>query len=54
MQIMANLTVVIILILIVFLAIRHIVKKKKSGAMCMGCPDCGSCSGNCNKNEEEK
>ena len=33
--------------LIVGGAVAYIVKAKKSGKKCIGCPDSGSCSGNC-------
>lgn len=36
-----------ILLLIVGLAVWYIVKAKKSGKKCIGCPDSGSCSGKC-------
>ena len=39
-----------VVVLIVGGAIAYIVKEKKSGAKCIGCPHsgtCGSCSGNC-------
>ena len=29
------------------LAAGYIYKEKKRGAKCIGCPDAGSCSGNC-------
>ena len=34
------------LVLILFLAIRYIVKEKKKGAKCIGCPYAGSCEKN--------
>ena len=33
----------IVVILILFLAIRYIVKEKKKGTRCIGCPQAGSC-----------
>jgi len=44
---MANLIVIIILILIVGAAICYIVREKKRGVRCVGCPEGGICSGNC-------
>lgn len=44
---MANLIVLIILILIIGAAIAYIVREKKRGARCVGCPDGGTCSGSC-------
>lgn len=35
---------VIALAMILFLAIRYIVKEKKKGAKCIGCPYSGSCT----------
>lgn len=42
---MADLIVVIILVIILAAAIMYIVKAKKSGAKCIGCPAGGNCSG---------
>ena len=42
---MADFIVVAIIAVILILAIRYIVKAKKSGAKCIGCPDGCSCSG---------
>ena len=36
-----------IVVLIVGGATFYIIRKKKSGAKCIGCPDAKSCSGNC-------
>ena len=36
-----------VLILIVGGALAYIIKKKKSGAKCIGCPDGESCCGGC-------
>ena len=38
---------VIIVLLIVGGAIAYIVKAKRSGQRCIGCPDGKACSGNC-------
>ena len=40
---MTNVIVTAILAVILGLAIRYIVKAKKSGAKCIGCPAAGSC-----------
>ena len=40
----ATIIAIIALGLILFLAIRHIVKAKRRGAKCIGCPIAGSCS----------
>lgn len=41
---MANIIVILILVLIVFLAIRHIYKEKKNGAHCCGCLNADTCN----------
>lgn len=41
---MTDLMIVIILLLIIGAAMRYIVKAKKSGVKCIGCPAGGSCS----------
>ena len=35
------------IVLIIGGAVAYIVKAKKSGKKCIGCPDSASCSGNC-------
>ena len=46
-----------ILTVIVGLAVAYIIKKKKSGVKCIGCPDSGSCAaargGYCNCNSSD-
>ncbi|MBQ4530702.1 MAG: FeoB-associated Cys-rich membrane protein [Lachnospiraceae bacterium] len=44
---MANVIVVGVLLIIIGAAVCYIVKAKKSGVKCIGCPAGGSCSGNC-------
>jgi len=44
---MANVIVVILIIAAVGLAVRFIVKAKKKGQYCIGCPDSGACAGGC-------
>ena len=36
-----------IIVVVLFAAIWYIVKAKRSGKKCIGCPDSGSCSGSC-------
>ncbi len=43
---------VIILIAIVFFAVRYIVKEKRKGARCIGCPAAGNCHDDSKKQEE--
>lgn len=42
---MINFIVVGVLILILGWAIRYMVKEKKKGTVCIGCPNAESCSG---------
>lgn len=46
---MTNIIVIAVVVLILGLAIGYIVKTKKRGVKCIGCPagSCGSCSGSC-------
>ena len=44
---MANVIVVFIVALILSVSITYIVKAKKAGVKCIGCPAGGTCSGNC-------
>ena len=39
----ATVIAVIALVLIVFFAVRYIVKEKKKGTKCIGCPMAGQC-----------
>ena len=49
---MKNLIVILILILVIGMALYYIIKQKKNGAKCIGCPSGGCCpskgEGNCN------
>ncbi len=45
---MTNVMVVFIVALILGVSITYIVKAKKAGVKCIGCPAGGTCSGNCN------
>lgn len=44
---MTNFIVGFIIVAIVGGAIAYIVKEKKKGVRCIGCPDSGQCSGKC-------
>ena len=44
---MANFLVIVILLVIIGASIAYIVKEKKRGVKCIGCPAAGSCSHNC-------
>ena len=45
---MVNIILIGIIGIIVGMSIRYIVKEKKKGVRCIGCPDAGTCGGNCN------
>ena len=44
---MDNVAIIIVLALIFAFAIGYIVRAKKKGAKCIGCPSGGKCSGSC-------
>ena len=44
---MADFLIVGAVAIILFLAVCYIRKQKKKGVPCIGCPDAGSCSGQC-------
>lgn len=46
---MTNFIVVMIILLIIGVAIAYIVKEKKKGVRCIGCPAAGTCSHKCNR-----
>ncbi|MBR4099524.1 MAG: FeoB-associated Cys-rich membrane protein [Clostridia bacterium] len=41
---MENFIIIAILVIIVGLAAGYVIKAKKSGKKCIGCPDCQACS----------
>ena len=46
---MVNIVITVIIVAIIGVAILYIVKAKKSGAKCIGCPSSGTCGKkNCN------
>jgi len=47
---MGNALIIAILVILVFFAVRSIIKNRKKGCHCGGCP----CSGSCNKTECNK
>ena len=51
---MKDFLIVGVLLIIIGVAIVYIIKAKKSGAKCIGCPSGGQCSGakNCSDKEE--
>ena len=50
---MADVIVVAIVLAIVGVAVAYIVKQKKKGVRCIGCPNSSSCSGMCGSKKEE-
>lgn len=44
---MANIIVIAVVLVMIGAAIAYIVKEKKKGVKCIGCPAAGSCSHNC-------
>ena len=56
----ADIVAIIVILLIVGAATAYIIKAKKSGRKCIGCPDSKNCSGacssccGCSSNNDEK
>lgn len=44
---MVDVLTIFLLLLIIGSAVAYIVKQKKKGVKCIGCPDSGSCAGHC-------
>lgn len=44
---MADIILIIILLIITSLAVGYIVKSKKQGKTCIGCPHASKCGGGC-------
>ena len=42
---MADFVIAIVLLIVVGAAIAYIVKEKKKGTVCIGCPNAGTCAG---------
>ena len=45
---MTNMIIGLVLLLIIGGAVAYIIRAKKKGVKCIGCPDSGSCTGHCN------
>ena len=45
---MENFIIIAIVVLIVAFAVAYIVKAKKKGVKCIGCPEGSKCTGKCN------
>ena len=50
---MADIIAVVVLVILIGSAVMYIVKEKKKGTKCIGCPACGSCPGS-KKTAEKK
>lgn len=48
---MTDLIVVVVIALIVGCAAWYIIRQKKKGAKCIGCPYANACSGHCNSKD---
>jgi len=44
---MDNFIIIAVLVLIIGGALAYVIKSKKKGVKCIGCPDAEKCSGNC-------
>ena len=51
---MENFIVIGILVIVIGLAVWYIVRSKKSGKKCIGCPACSACHGKCGRCECNK
>lgn len=50
---MVNIVLILILGMILGWAVGYIIKEKKKGVKCIGCPDSKTCRGNCGGGYEE-
>ncbi len=46
---MENITIILIIILIIGSIIWYLLRQKKKGVKCIGCPYAGQCSGKCDE-----
>ena len=44
---LVDVIVIAVIVLVIGAAVAYIIKQKRSGKKCIGCPDSASCSGNC-------
>ena len=49
---MVNIVITVIIVAIIGVAILYIVKAKKNGAKCIGCPASGACGGKCGRHAD--
>lgn len=50
-----NIVIVVVLIFVLIFSVGYIIKAKKNGAKCIGCPsshECSKCNCGCNENKE--
>ena len=50
---MSDFIVIAIVVLIVGLALAYIIREKKRGVKCVGCPYARTCGGNCSGSEQQ-
>ena len=50
----SNIIVILLIAAIILLAVLYIVRAKRSGKKCIGCPDSKQCNGNCSSNYSQK
>lgn len=51
---MINAVILAIIMVVVFVAIRTIIKSKAKGQKCVGCPSCGCCSKHCTTDNQKE
>ncbi len=44
---MTDIIVIAIVIVVIGLAAGYVIRQKKRGVKCIGCPDCKNCQGGC-------
>lgn len=44
---MKDIIIVAVIVAVLGLAAWYVIRAKKKGSKCIGCPDCAGCSGNC-------
>lgn len=49
---MENVVIIMLVLIIVGLAVFYIVREKKKGSNCIGCPYSKECGGKCRNNKE--
>ncbi len=49
-----NIIVILLIAAIILLAVLYIIRAKKRGQKCIGCPNSKQCGGKCNSNYSQK